>query len=190
MKKYKEPKKMHSLPRAQTLKPGSYKILSGPAEAVKVRYNPRRSGEGDAFSDTDWMLTLIDAGWEKAENAYYQGLEEGFVEGLEVGTRRGRSEAEKTANAFEEALRHGNSDAADQFISELHSEGRLSITNMAFLRIKYFACAEKWAELLLLPQLTTILDIPRPTLITQYIIQAIYKTFLSKFEKENKHQYE
>ena len=89
---------------------------------------------------------------------------------------------------FEEALRQGNGDTADQFISELHNEGRLSIPNMAFLRIKFFACTDKWKELLLIPQLTTILDIPRPTLISQYIIKAIYKTFLTQFEKENNPQ--
>ena len=89
---------------------------------------------------------------------------------------------------FEEALRQGNSDAADRFITELYSEGRLSIPNMAFLRIKYFACTGKWKELLLIPQLSAILDIPRPNLISQYIIQAIYKTYLEQFEKESNPQ--
>jgi flagellar biosynthesis/type III secretory pathway protein FliH len=100
----KEPKELRALPKAVTLRPGTYKIITGPGETVTVRHSIKKSGDGDNLSDTDWMLLLVDAGWEKAEFAYYQGLEEGFTSGLEKGLEQGRSEAQRAALSFRESL--------------------------------------------------------------------------------------
>ncbi len=102
----KEPKKLRALPKAETLRPGTYKIITGPGEAIMVRHSPIRSGDGDALSDTDWMLLLVDAGWEKAEFAYYQGLEEGFSTGFAKGLKQGRAEAQHAALSFQESLQN------------------------------------------------------------------------------------
>ncbi len=114
----KPPQKMKSIPRVKTLRSGSYKLIKGPGEAVRIKYNPRRGGESDDFSDTDWMLTLIDAGWEKAENAYYWGLDEGFAAGLKVG----RSESKHAADNF-----------------------RKTLTNLEENLIKYYSGVERWS---------------------------------------------
>lgn len=91
---------MRGIPRAKTLRQGSYRMVAGPGEAVKVKHPFKSSGGGSDLSSADWLLLLIDAGWEKAEKAYYRGLEEGFV----VGLRQGRNDARKSATAFGEAL--------------------------------------------------------------------------------------
>ena len=96
----KVPEHLREIPRAQTLPQGSYRLVPGPGEAVVVKPSVRGPADVSKLNGTDWMLLLIDAGWEKAEQAYYKGLEEGFL----IGQQEGRMEARKSAAAFGEAL--------------------------------------------------------------------------------------
>ncbi len=113
---------MRTLPKAQTMKSGSYRYIEGPDQAVLVRHSPKRDADTENMSGTDWMLLFMDAGWEKAENAYYQGLEEGYAMGLQEGLHQGRCEAEKTADCFTETL-----------------------TNLESRLMKYYDGVERWA---------------------------------------------
>lgn len=109
MKSPKEtPKKLPKLPRTETYRSGSYRLFDGPDNAVKVTHKYRTQGDGSDFSNTDWALLLVDAGWEKAHEAYYQGLDEGYrmgqAAGLIEGSQEGKCNAEKAEAAFEQAL--------------------------------------------------------------------------------------
>ncbi len=95
---------LKSIPAAKRLQRGSYRMVEGPGKAVIVRHSPRRTGDLANFTDTDLLLQAMDAGWEKAERAYYRGLEEGYEKGLREGLAQGRNEAERAVNAFEITL--------------------------------------------------------------------------------------
>ena len=100
----KAPEKISEIPRAKTLRYGSYRLMDGPGEVVTVKSIVKRGGEVGGLNNTDWALLLIDTGWEKAEQAYYQGLDEGYAKGLAMGLQQGRADAEKSAVAFGQAL--------------------------------------------------------------------------------------
>jgi flagellar biosynthesis/type III secretory pathway protein FliH len=100
MKTGKIPEKLRTIPRAQTLRVGSYKLLDGAADAVVIKPSEARRKKGAELNDADWFLTLVDAVSEKAEDAYYIGLNEGFLLGLD----RGRKEAMQAAQHFRGTL--------------------------------------------------------------------------------------
>lgn len=79
-------------------------MLEGPGEAVTVRSSIWKSSDAANLNNTDLVLLLVDAGWEKAEQSYYQGLDEGYVLGYTEGLRCGRSDAERLTEAFRQAL--------------------------------------------------------------------------------------
>lgn len=73
------------IPRAQTIRRGSYRLVEDPSGAVTVKIPSLDGGAAGELNQTDWFLYLMDSGWEKAEEAYYRGLEEGFQMGLSAG---------------------------------------------------------------------------------------------------------
>lgn len=104
----KIPEKLQRLPRSETFRSGSYRLYDGPENAVKVSYKNRGLVDDSGFSSTDWVLLLVDAGWEKAHETYYQGLDEGYAmgyaAGLAEGLQEGSRRAEQATATFEQAL--------------------------------------------------------------------------------------
>ncbi|TKJ42226.1 hypothetical protein CEE37_00690 [candidate division LCP-89 bacterium B3_LCP] len=100
----KSPQKCEGLPPTKTLKTGTYKLFEGAQEAVVVRNRHRVSSQEDTLTDSDLLLQLVDGGWEKAEKAYYEGLDEGYSMGFTVGLREGYAKAERTTDFFKQAL--------------------------------------------------------------------------------------
>lgn len=84
---------------------------------------------------------------------------------------------------FEYALLASDSQSASECIGELRSSGRLTTVNLTFLRIRLLAVLEKWTEILALPELSSILVIPRPRRVTQDLICAVYATELQQFKE-------
>lgn len=68
----------------------------------------RRTLAGSDLSNADWALHLVDAGWEKAEEGYYQGLDEGYAlgytTGLREGLQEGREATEKANHIFSQTV--------------------------------------------------------------------------------------
>ena len=85
----KDLENLHKLPRAKTLRTGSYRRFDGHENAVRVSPQYRELGDISRLSNSDWALLLVDAGWEKAQDAYYKGLDEGYAEGLAAGLKEG-----------------------------------------------------------------------------------------------------
>ncbi len=100
MKSSKPPEKLRGIPRASTLRQGTYRLATDPSGAVIIKAAPAAGSRPTAFNETDWFLALAESSWEKAETAYYRGLDEGYKVGLE----RGRKEAEEAAVHFRRAL--------------------------------------------------------------------------------------
>jgi flagellar assembly protein FliH len=96
--------KLDNVPPAKMFRQGSYRFISGPGKSVLVRHSSEESTDISGLNNTDLLLLAVDAGWEKAEQAYYQGLEEGFATGYSQGISQGRSEAQQTALAMEHSL--------------------------------------------------------------------------------------
>ncbi len=112
---------MKTIPKAKMLRGGSYKLVEGPGSSVLVSHMHRGTGKGPRLNETDWLLMLTDAGWEKAEQAYYIGLDEGYAKGLAEGLRTGREDAQRAITSFEVTL----ADLEDSLV-------------------KYFAGLERW----------------------------------------------
>ncbi|HDH57446.1 MAG TPA: hypothetical protein ENF16_02440, partial [Bacteroidetes bacterium] len=100
----KTPERQRHGPAAKTLRQGSYRLVDGAENAVTVRSSAWRNRDVSDFNHTDLMLFLLDSCWEKAEQSYYQGLDEGYNMGYAEGLRRGRADAEKSGAAFQQAL--------------------------------------------------------------------------------------
>ncbi|MFH1863096.1 MAG: FliH/SctL family protein [bacterium] len=92
-----------SAPQKRTLPSGSYRFSKDHPVAVKSDYERSRkshSPRSDPLNATDWGLNFLDSGWAQAEQAYYQGIEEGYITGLECGRR----EVEAVALQFQQTL--------------------------------------------------------------------------------------
>jgi hypothetical protein len=83
---------------------------------------------------------------------------------------------------FNMALEAGEADGSAELLEQLNARGRLTASNMAFLRIQLLAALGCWGELLALPELPTVLSVRRPVAVTDAIIRAVYRTELSRFE--------
>ena len=99
---------LHQLPRAKTFRTGSYRLFEGQENAVRVVPKYREMVDASGLSNTDWALLLVDAGWEKAQETYYKGLDEGYgkgyADGLAAGLREGSAGAQQAAATFEQVL--------------------------------------------------------------------------------------
>lgn len=84
---------------------------------------------------------------------------------------------------FEYALLARDGNAALECIRELDASGRLTTANLVFLRIRRFAALGDWTEILALPELNSILLLPRPRRVTEDLIRAVYAGELRRFEQ-------
>lgn len=83
---------------------------------------------------------------------------------------------------LEMAILATNEQSAWAIYGEIRSRGRLSATNLAFLQVRIYGAFERYAELLLLPTLSDILQVRRPKRISDQIAQAVYRQHLSQHE--------
>ena len=86
---------------------------------------------------------------------------------------------------LEMAIISGNEDSACQIYTEIRSRGRLSATNLAFLQVHIFAAFNHWAEILLMPNLSDLMQVRRPKRISEQLAAAVYCQILHKHEVTN-----
>lgn len=86
---------------------------------------------------------------------------------------------------FEMSLRYLDEKWTQQLLVELGEGGRLNAQNLLFLTVRYLGTYKKWLEVISIPEFQTMLSMPRPRLVTQVLIQAIYNVYLNSFEKDN-----
>ena len=91
---------MRGIPRAMTLRQGSYRLVAGSAQSVMIKPAEPSVKKPADLNETDWFYQMLDAVWDKAEKAYYHGLDEGYALGLE----KGRSESQELTVAFRRAI--------------------------------------------------------------------------------------
>lgn len=80
---------------------------------------------------------------------------------------------------FEYALLAGDETALASSLEELRATGRLSPMNLLFLEIRRLAVGHAWDAILTLPELDSLLALPRPRGVTEAIIRAIYHSRLA-----------
>ncbi len=86
---------------------------------------------------------------------------------------------------LEMAIITKNEDSANRIYNEIRGRGRLSATNIAFLRIRILAAFDRWTEIMLLPNLSDLLNVRRPKSITVQIAVAVYRHLFIKYEELN-----
>lgn len=87
---------------------------------------------------------------------------------------------------LEMAILASNEESAWAIYAEIRSRGRLSATNLTFLQVRIHGAFERWAELVLLPNLNDLLQVRRPRRVSDQIAQAVYHHFLGKPEIEGR----
>jgi hypothetical protein len=86
---------------------------------------------------------------------------------------------------LEMAILASNEESATQIYTEIRSRGRLSATNLAFLHVRILAEFDRWAEILLLPNLSDLLSVRRPKRVSEQIASAVYRHSFLKFEESS-----
>ncbi len=86
---------------------------------------------------------------------------------------------------FEMAVLASSEEASDELLHAIEETGHLSTQNIVFLRIRRLAGLHRYAELLRLPQLATILALRKPAKVSASILEAIYATELAHYESDD-----
>jgi len=86
---------------------------------------------------------------------------------------------------FYMALQAGDRASAENSLQYLLDQHRLDTLNLLFLRVQLLAELEQWNELLTLPELGNLLQVRRPSAVTQALLKAVYRTELQHFEDNN-----
>lgn len=86
---------------------------------------------------------------------------------------------------FYMALQAGDRPSAENLLQYLLDQHRLDALNLLFLRVQLLAELEQWDELLALPELPNLLQVRRPFAVTQALLQAVYRSYLQRFESDN-----
>jgi flagellar biosynthesis/type III secretory pathway protein FliH len=92
----KIPEKLRVIPRAQMLQRGSYRLVEEQEGAVTIKGAVSGRQPPAQWNEPDWILALHEAMWDRAQFAYYEGLDAGF----KLGADYGRQEAEKATADF------------------------------------------------------------------------------------------
>ena len=87
---------------------------------------------------------------------------------------------------FEYALLVRDGNAALECIRELQANGALTATNLLFLKIRQFAVLDDWSEILNIPELNSVLLLPRPRRVTEDLVRAVYAVELRRFEEDSR----
>jgi hypothetical protein len=83
---------------------------------------------------------------------------------------------------FHMAIRAGLEAEAESTLLLLRDEYHLDGLNALYLRLELLASFGQWERLLGLPELSDLLQLRRPTAVTQAILRAVYHRFLIRFE--------
>jgi len=83
---------------------------------------------------------------------------------------------------FYMALQAGQRHDAERNLSELEEGRRLDALNLNFLRIRLFAAFQEWHAILAMPYLPQLILAHRPHAITDALISAVYRTYLTDAE--------
>jgi hypothetical protein len=83
---------------------------------------------------------------------------------------------------FEYGLIAGDAETTAGCIHELRAAGQLGATNLLFLEVRRLAALGQWAAILALPELTSLLTMPRPRRVTEALMRAVYAVHLREFE--------
>jgi hypothetical protein len=67
-------------------------------------------------------------------------------------------------------------------LGEIEESGQLSAQNLVFLRIRRLSGLRRFADLLQLPELATVLAIRRPARVSASLLEAVYATEIAEFE--------
>lgn len=77
--------------------------------------------------------------------------------------------------------RHAPQQAID-YLDELKQGGGIGYQNELFIELRCLAAANDWQQIMEHPDLLQILDLPRPILLTDALLQATYQQLLFSFE--------
>jgi hypothetical protein len=101
---------------------------------------------------------------------------------------RQRAEQIRTGAAlvreFELAVAAGDTETSEETLRELSRRGLLSAENFRFLEIRSLAAQGRWAEISAAADLPDLAMIPRPWLVTEDILTALYRTYFSALEND------
>jgi hypothetical protein len=86
---------------------------------------------------------------------------------------------------FNMALEAGQEDASAALLEQLTATGRMTASNVAFLKIQRLAALGRWHDLLTQPETETVLSLRRPTAVTEALVQAVYRVELLRFEADS-----
>jgi hypothetical protein len=87
---------------------------------------------------------------------------------------------------FEYAILTADIQAARDAIDELRLAGHLNATNLLFLEVRRLAAGAQWDAILALPELESLLAMPRPRRVTEALISAVYASRLREFEDDGR----
>lgn len=99
-----------------------------------------------------------------------------------VRTARRLRAAGRVLRDFEYALIARDGQATAECIEELRLAGQLGATNLLFLEVRRLAALGEWNAILVLPELGSLLAMPRPRRVTEAMIRAVYSVRLREFE--------
>ncbi len=194
------------LPRVLENGPVQWYVLCSSARVARIARDELRAFLGPSYSDFEGQPSSMDA-HDPVEAAVLQRCGENSFR-LEISnpilfeTARNRllllihlrnerpkrhaslvRPSGRILRDFEYALLARDGNAASECIRELDASGRLTTANLLFLKIRQFAALDSWSEILALPELNSILLLPRPRRVTEDLIRAVYAAGLRRFEQ-------
>lgn len=86
---------------------------------------------------------------------------------------------------FHQALVAQEQEESERILENLRSAGRLSVENLAFLRVERYAALQQWSDLPFDPQWETLKLIRRPARITRLMLQSLWHTEFRDFVEQN-----
>lgn len=92
---------------------------------------------------------------------------------------------ESLLREFHQALAAQQHEESDRILDNLRRAGRLSVENLAFLRVERYAALQQWRDLPFDPQWETLKLIRRPARITRLMLQSLWHTEFRDFVEQN-----
>ena len=86
---------------------------------------------------------------------------------------------------FHQALVAQEQEESERILDNLRSAARLSVENLAFLRVERYAALQQWRDLPFDPQWETLKLIRRPARITRLMLQSLWHTEFRDFVDQN-----
>ncbi len=80
---------------------------------------------------------------------------------------------------FRLALLRKDDESAGSLLDEIRLNGHLSAENLRYLRIEYLGALGRWTEIRALPHLNTLLQVRRPRIVSETLLQMVWWTELA-----------